>query len=34
VNTTAQITSIELRTAGGTITMPVGTGFAVFGRNL
>jgi hypothetical protein len=34
VNTTAQITSIELRTAGGSITMPAGTGFAVFGRNL
>lgn len=33
-NTTAQITSIQLLTAGGSITMPAGTGFAVFGRNL
>jgi hypothetical protein len=33
VNTTAQITSIELRTAGGSITMPAGTGFQVYGRN-
>lgn len=34
VNTTAQITSVQLLTAGGSITMPAGTGFAVFGRNL
>lgn len=34
VNTAAQITSIEMRTAGGAITMPAGTGFAVWGRNL
>jgi len=34
VNTSAQITSIELRTAGGSVTMPVGTGFAVWGINL
>jgi hypothetical protein len=32
-NTTAQITSIELRTAGGSITMPAGTGFTVYGSN-
>lgn len=34
VNTSAQITSIEMRTAGGSITMPAGTGFAVEGRKL
>lgn len=34
VNTTAQITSVTLLTAGGSITMPAGTGFAVFGRNI
>lgn len=33
-NTTAQITTIELRTAGGSVTMAAGTGFAVFGRDL
>lgn len=33
VNTTAQITSIEMRTAGGSITMPAGTGFTVYGSN-
>jgi hypothetical protein len=33
VNTSAQITSIEMRTAGGSITMPAGTGFTVFGCN-
>lgn len=33
VNTAAQITSIEMRTAGGSITMPAGTGFSVEGRN-
>jgi len=34
VNTSAQITSIEMRTAGGSITMPSGTGFGVWGKNL
>jgi hypothetical protein len=34
VNTSAQITSITMLTAGGSITMAAGTGFAVFGRNL
>ncbi len=34
VNTSAQITSIEMRTAGGSVTMPAGTGFAVEGRQL
>jgi hypothetical protein len=34
VNTAAQITSVEMRTAGGSITMPAGTGFAVYGKNL
>jgi hypothetical protein len=34
VNTSAQITSIEMRTAGGSITLSAGTGFAVFGLNL
>lgn len=34
VNTSAQITSIQLLTAGGSVTMPVGTGFAVWGINL
>lgn len=34
VNTSAQITSIELRTAGGANTMTAGTGFSVEGRNL
>lgn len=33
VNTTAQITSVEMRTAGGTITMPAGTSISVFGIN-
>lgn len=33
VNTSAQITSIEMRTAGGSVTMPAGTGFTVFGSN-
>ena len=33
-NTSAQITSIEMRTAGGSITMPAGTGFVVFGANM
>jgi hypothetical protein len=33
VNTSAQITSIEMRTAGGSVTMPAGTGFTVFGCN-
>jgi hypothetical protein len=32
-NTSAQITSIEMRTAGGSITMPAGTGFTVYGSN-
>lgn len=32
--TAAQITSMVMVTAGGTITMGAGTGFAVFGRNL
>lgn len=34
VNTTAQITSVQLLTAGGSITMPAGTGMAIFGMNL
>jgi hypothetical protein len=33
VNTSAQITSVEMRTAGGSITMPAGTGFTVYGVN-
>lgn len=33
VNTTAQITSVEMRTAGGSITMPAGTSIACFGLN-
>jgi hypothetical protein len=33
VNTSAQITSVEMRTAGGSITMPAGTGFTVYGSN-
>lgn len=33
VNTSAQITSIEMRTAGGSVTMPAGTGFTVYGSN-
>lgn len=33
VNTTAQITSVEMRTAGGSITMPAGTSISVFGIN-
>jgi hypothetical protein len=33
VNTTAQITSVQMLTAGGTITMPAGTGFSVYGVN-
>jgi hypothetical protein len=32
-NTTAQINSIEMRTAGGANTLTAGTGFAVFGKN-
>jgi len=32
-NTTAQITDIEMTTAGGN-TLPAGSGFAVFGLNL
>jgi hypothetical protein len=32
--TGSQITSMVMVTAGGTITMGAGTGFAVFGRNL
>jgi hypothetical protein len=34
VNTSAQITSIEMRTSGGSVTMAVGSGFLVFGRNI
>lgn len=34
VNTTAQITSVTLLTAGGTATMAASSGFVVFGRNL
>jgi hypothetical protein len=34
VNTTAQITSVEMRTAGGAVTMNTDTGFMVFGKNL
>jgi hypothetical protein len=34
INTTAQITSIEMRTRGGSITLSAGSGFAVFGLNL
>lgn len=34
VNTTNQISSIEMRTAGGSATLSTGSGFAVFGRNL
>jgi hypothetical protein len=33
VNTSAQITSVEMRTAGGSITMPAGTSITVFGVN-
>lgn len=33
VNTTAQITTIQMLTAGGSITMPAGTGFTVYGSN-
>lgn len=33
VNTTAQITSIELRTAGGTLLLNAGTSFHVWGKN-
>jgi hypothetical protein len=33
VNTTAQITSIEMRTAGGSITLSAGSGFTVYGSN-
>jgi hypothetical protein len=33
VNTTAQITSIEMRTFNGVVTLSSGSGFAVFGRN-
>jgi hypothetical protein len=31
VNTSAQITSIEMRTAGGSITMPAGTRIDIYG---
>jgi hypothetical protein len=34
VNTAAQITSIEMRTAGGAVNLLAGSGFAVLGRNL
>lgn len=34
VNTSAQITSVEMRTAGGSVTMPANTGFIVYGCNL
>lgn len=34
VNTAAQITSIEMLTAGGSITLSAGSGFVVFGRNI
>lgn len=34
VNTTAQITSIEMRTAGGTNTLSAGSGFSVEGINI
>jgi hypothetical protein len=34
VNTTAQITTIEMRTAGGTLTLNAGSGFTVYGMNL
>lgn len=33
VNTAAQITSVELRSAGGTNTLSAGSGFTVFGCN-
>lgn len=33
VNTSAQITSIEMRTAGGSITLSAGSGFTVYGSN-
>ena len=33
LNTAAQITSIEMRTSGGTNTLSTGSGFAVFGGN-
>lgn len=34
VNTTAQINSVVMLTAGGSVTLSAGSGFAVFGRNL
>lgn len=34
VNTAAQITTLELRSAGATATLSIGTGFTVLGRNL
>lgn len=34
INTTAQITSIEMLTSGGAVTMAAGSGFAVWGRNI
>ena len=34
INTTAQITSIEMRTRGGVITLNAGSGFIVYGMNL
>lgn len=33
LNTAAQITSIEMRTSGGSITMNAGSGFVVYGAN-
>jgi len=33
VNTTARINSVELRTAGGSITLNAGSGFQVYGRD-
>jgi hypothetical protein len=33
-NTTAQINSVEMRTAGGALTLTAGTGFVVLGKNL
>ena len=34
LNTAAQITSIEMRTSGGTNTLNAGSGFIVYGANL
>lgn len=33
LNTTAQITSIDMRTSGGSITLSAGSGFVVYGDN-